>query len=116
LKKMPVLTPHPVKAVGKGRLQPLHPDHQISVWRLQRQMVVIAHHHIGVQRPARSYAGLKQTPLERRLGFLRSEDVAAIVASVDHMIDRARKLQSKLARHVLPSAGRTIIVKVEGEA
>jgi hypothetical protein len=58
---------------------------------------------------------LKQTPLERRLRFLRSEHVAAVIAAVDHMINRAWKLQSKLARHASPSAGRTTAVKVKGE-
>ena len=112
---MAALAPQPVKAVGKRRLQPLHARDQIAGGCLQRQVVVVAHHHKRVQYPARLPARLEQAGLKREPRFFTRKDVRAIVAAIDDVITGPRELQPQFAWHAttVPARVRPSILNIK---
>ena len=60
LKGAPVFSAETIEAIPKSALQPVDPINQVSVGCLQRQMVMIPHHAVGVKPPAHPLTGLKE--------------------------------------------------------
>jgi len=68
LEEMTLFTAVTIESVGKRRLQPLHPDHQISAGRRHREVKVVAHQDESVKLPTPFWTSLKEAILERRFG------------------------------------------------
>ena len=88
-----------VKAVGKGSLQPRHAPHKVRFRRFQGEVVMVAHQNIGMDDPPAFFAGLGEGPFESFRRSLFDKQVFAVIPPVDHMVNRAFKLQSRLAGH-----------------
>src|SRR5450759_1853298 len=58
LKQMTMLVMPDVGPNGKRPLQPLHPRHQISLWRLYQQVIMIIHPHIRMNKPTGALANI----------------------------------------------------------
>src|SRR5258708_31498595 len=99
LKEMSPLSTQSIESIGERRLQPLYARDQVSLRRLQRQVVVIAHDHKAMQTPPTALAGRKQTLLERAFRLLFLEDPRPVVPPVDHMVDCSGKFQPQLPSH-----------------
>ncbi len=99
LEHVAALAPQPVEARGERALQPLEPVHQIWHWRLQGQVVVVAHHDVSMQQPAATLARLEQSRLKGLATAPLREEVLAVVPPADDVIDRPRELDSALPRH-----------------
>ena len=93
-----------VKAVGEGSLQPRHALHKVRFRRFQGEVVMVAHQDIGMDDPPAFFAGLGEGPFEscRRPHF--AKQVFAVIPPVDHMVNRAFKLPSRLACHDVASS------------
>jgi hypothetical protein len=101
---MPALVAEAVEATGEGRLQPLHAADQVPEGRFQREVEMIAHDHKRVQQPRTALARLEEGPLKRGPRFLLAENPRAIISPVNDVVNRARELESKFARHAGISA------------
>jgi len=60
---------------------------------------MVGHDHERVEPPARALAGLEKAGLERGPGGGVRENPFSIIATVDDVVNRSRKLQPKFARH-----------------
>jgi hypothetical protein len=72
---------------------------QIRLWGFDREMEVMAHDHKRVPPPAKRRAGFKQTPLEGEGRPRVCEQVAPVIAAIDHVVTGPGKFHSYFARH-----------------
>ena len=60
LEQMPIATMPTIAGLGKYAVQQAHPFLQVSVGRLDHQMIVIAHQTIGVADPVEFRQNIRQ--------------------------------------------------------
>jgi hypothetical protein len=89
----------PVEAAGGGAQQPLHPGDQIRLRRLDHEVKMIGHEHVGVNLPARLGARLAQRLDETLVIQLVLKDQLAPVTAIHDVVDRAGIFDSQLAGH-----------------
>ena len=99
LEKVTTLVPKPIESSREGALQPMHPFNQVRPRRFHRQMKMIAHDRICEKPPSGLLAGLVQALFERPGRSDGLKDITPVVTTIDHMVDRPFKLQSRFARH-----------------
>ena len=100
-----------VEAFGVNTEQPFHAADKICPRRFHDQMKMVTHQTESVNLPIGFRAGLRQGSQEQLTVGVTLKNVLPAVTSVDHVIDRARILNPKFARHgqdfALPPAGST---------
>src|SRR5438093_10322952 len=95
----------PVAAVKPNTItdvEPLHGQGQISAWRLQQQMIVVAHQHPTVKQQPASFHHLPHQRSEVQTVGIVPEDVLELVAAGGDVIPSPRLLNSQSACHALP--------------
>lgn len=92
LEHMPTLITETVKARRKRALQPFHAFHQIWLRRLDHQMVVVAHDHIGIELPSTALSRFKDRALKRFPCLIVNEEVLAVVPAANDVVNRTRVL------------------------
>ena len=75
-----------IETIGKSRLQPLHPDRQISLRCFDSTVIMIAEGTICIESPATALTGLEQTLLKSLLCLRRSKDRLTIIATIKNVI------------------------------
>ena len=89
-----------VEANGEGGLQPVHAAAQVGNRRRDGEMEMISEDGKCVNFPSEAEAGLSQRALERVGGASGVEQITAIVATVNDVVDGARELDSEATSHV----------------
>jgi hypothetical protein len=88
-------------AVGECGLEPLHTHGEIALRGLDGGVKVILHDDIGMQQPSATLACRSEAFHESCFGRFTGEEFLAVMASIEHMVDRSRVGQTKFARHEL---------------
>jgi len=93
---------HSVKSIVSPSpcpLQPLHPNTQIRLRYLHRQVKMVIHYHVRMHLPTKPHCCLRQRPFERLCGPSFFKQLPPVVTTVDHMIAGPHVLDSQQPRH-----------------
>lgn len=86
-------------ALGKGSLKPLHAIDQITLRRLQQQVVVVAHQAPRMNRYLVAHTHFPEAP-DKQIGiFLVLENIATLVPSTHYMVARTGIFNSQSSGH-----------------
>jgi hypothetical protein len=88
-----------VEANGVGAEKPAHAFDQVRFRRLRHQVKMISHETVGVHLPAGFLAGFSQRFEEIMPVNVVEKDILAPIAAAHQVVNRTRKLNSKLAGH-----------------
>src|SRR5450432_1927265 len=88
-----------VVAPGVGGLQPMHSSHQIRLWRLHQEMVVIAHQNVSVHSPAVALTDLPEAAKENFPILVVQEDCFPPIAPAQEMIERPFEFYPRHSGH-----------------
>ena len=72
---------------------------EVSLGSLQGQVIVVTHDHVGMQPPATTFAGFEEGFLKLYSGLRHAEQVLAVVAAGQDMVDRSRILNARFPGH-----------------
>ena len=99
LEHMPTLITETVKTRRKRALQPFHALHQIWLRRLDHQMVVVAHDHIGIELPSTAPSRFKDRSLKRFPRLIVNKKVLTVVPAANDVVNRTRVFDPLFAWH-----------------
>ena len=99
LEHMSALAGELVKAVAESTLEPAHSFHEVSLGSLQGQVIVVTHNHVGMQHPATTFTGFEEGILKLFSGLGHGEQVLAVVAAGQDMVDCSRILNARFSGH-----------------
>jgi hypothetical protein len=97
--QVPVSAVPPVELVRPATEEALHPFAEVRLWCLDYKMNVRIHQAIRVNTPAVALRNPRERRDERAPILVILHDPDACVPACDHMLNRARRLESGLARH-----------------
>ena len=103
LKEMSALLAKPIEPGGKRALQPMHTRDQIWLGSFERKVEVVGQESIRVQSPRMELARFGDRGFESLRGSDGCEDITAIVAPVDDVVERSPKLNSQSSSHAICS-------------
>jgi hypothetical protein len=86
-------------AVGKCGLEPLHTHREVALRGFNGGMEMVLHDDIGVQQPSATLASRPKAFHESRFGRFTGEELLAVMASIEHVVDSPWVGQTKFARH-----------------
>jgi hypothetical protein len=95
-----------IEPTGVGAQKPVHAGHQVGLERLGDQVKMIQHEAKGMDLPAGLGAGLRHRLQKPHPVLVIAKDFLPAIPAVHHVVNRAGKLDSELARHAPNSAGR----------
>ena len=88
-----------IEGLLEGGLQPVHPLAEVRERGGEGQVEVVAHGREGVDHPIEPLAGFSQRAFERPGCAWGGENIPAIVAAIDDVINRVGKLDTKSTGH-----------------
>lgn len=103
---------HAVESLAVELTEASRASRQIRLGRLDGQMVVIIHQHIGVQRPPKHADRAPQQDQKSPAIHMVPDDRAPFIATGRHMIGSARKFQAERASHKANSIAAHVQVKI----
>jgi hypothetical protein len=89
----------PIEVVRMGAVQPMHPNCEVGVWRLDQQMEVIRHEAIRATCPGALEDDLFHHGEESPTVEIVEEDVSALSAAGRQVVDRSGRLEAWTSRH-----------------
>src|SRR5438045_2113830 len=97
-----------IEPSGVGAVEPVHATREVRLRRLDDEMEVVSHQHIGGDAPAEALDNLGE---EAEEGFpigIGEEDGALLIAAGSDVVDGAGKLDAKCSCHSPPRFPRMI--------
>ena len=103
LEKVAILVVAEVEPLRVRSLQPFHAGHEVGLWCLQEQVVVVGHQHPRVQDPTCPLGRVVQCLQPQAAVTVVEHNRFALVAASHDVIDGPGELDSRFSRHGIPS-------------